>query len=201
MDCSLPGFSVHGIFQARVLEWVVISFSRGSSRPRDRTQVSRIVDRCFYPLSHQGSPFQRCPHPNLWSLWIGYLVQQKTRLLCPWDFPGKSTVVGCHFLLQEMFPTQGLNPGLPHCRQMLYHLSYQGYKTPHQMSQVRTHNFEWHRRAMAPLPSATIKLSFPTSPQTLSLRFCSWHWCIEAKISASNPQHRTQSRCWQFLLE
>ena len=82
MDCSLPGFSVHGIFQARVLEWVVISFSRGSSRPRDRTQVSRIVDRCFYPLSHQGSPFQRCPHPNLWSLWIGYLVQQKG--LCRW---------------------------------------------------------------------------------------------------------------------
>ena len=47
MDCSLPGSSVHGIFQARVLEWVAISFSRGSSRPRDRTQVSCIVDRCF----------------------------------------------------------------------------------------------------------------------------------------------------------
>ena len=47
MDCSLPGSSVHGIFQARVLEWVAISFSRGSSRPRDRTQVSRIVGRRF----------------------------------------------------------------------------------------------------------------------------------------------------------
>ena len=35
MDCSLPGFSLHGILQARVLEWVAISFSRGSSRPRD----------------------------------------------------------------------------------------------------------------------------------------------------------------------
>ena len=45
MDCSLPGFSVHGIFQARVLEWVAISFSRGSSRPRDQTQVSRTVGR------------------------------------------------------------------------------------------------------------------------------------------------------------
>ena len=40
MDCSLPGFSVHGIFQARVLEWVATSFSRGSSWPRDRTSVS-----------------------------------------------------------------------------------------------------------------------------------------------------------------
>ena len=47
MDCSLPGSSVHGIFQAIVLEWAAISFSRGSSQPRDWTQVSRIVDRCF----------------------------------------------------------------------------------------------------------------------------------------------------------
>ena len=47
MDCSLTGFSVHGIFQARVLEWVAISFSRGSSWPRDRTWVSGIVGRCF----------------------------------------------------------------------------------------------------------------------------------------------------------
>ena len=47
IDCSLPDFSVHGIFQTRVLEWVVISFSRGSSWPRDQTQVSRIVGRRF----------------------------------------------------------------------------------------------------------------------------------------------------------
>ena len=45
--CSLPGFSVHGIFQARVLEWVDISFSRGSSQPRDQTRVSHIVGRRF----------------------------------------------------------------------------------------------------------------------------------------------------------
>ena len=47
MDCSPPGSSVHGIFQARVLEWVAIVFSRGSSQPRNRTQVSRIVGRLF----------------------------------------------------------------------------------------------------------------------------------------------------------
>ena len=45
MNCRPPGSSVHGIFQARVLEWVTISFSRGSSLPRDRTQVSHIVSR------------------------------------------------------------------------------------------------------------------------------------------------------------
>ena len=47
MDCSLPGSSAHGIFQAIVLEWIAISFSRGSSQPRARTQVSCIVDRRF----------------------------------------------------------------------------------------------------------------------------------------------------------
>jgi len=49
-----------------------------------------------------------------------------TRLLCPWDSLGKNAGVGCHTLLQGIFPTQGLNPGLPHCRQILYHLSDQG---------------------------------------------------------------------------
>ena len=48
------------------------------------------------------------------------------RLLCPWDSPGKNTGMGCHSLLQGIFPTQGLNPGLPHCRQIPYHLSHQG---------------------------------------------------------------------------
>ena len=48
------------------------------------------------------------------SLWAYGLLP--ARILCPWDFPGKNIGVGCHFLLQEIFPTQGLNPGLPHCR-------------------------------------------------------------------------------------
>ena len=47
MDCSPPGSSVHGILQARILEWVAISFSRESSQPRDWIQVSRIAGRCF----------------------------------------------------------------------------------------------------------------------------------------------------------
>ena len=49
---SPPGSSIHWIFQARVLEWVFISFSRGSSWPRDWTRVSRISCRRFYHLSH-----------------------------------------------------------------------------------------------------------------------------------------------------
>ena len=47
VGCSLPGSSIHGILQARILEWVAISFSRGSSRPRNQTRVSHIAGRHF----------------------------------------------------------------------------------------------------------------------------------------------------------
>ena len=50
---------------------------------------------------------------------------EPARLLCPWDSPFKHTEVGCHFLLQGIFLTQGLNLGLLYCRQILYHLSHQ----------------------------------------------------------------------------
>ena len=63
MDCSLPGSSIHGILQARVLDWVAISFSRGSSQPRDRTWVSRIVGRCFMLLLSHFSRVQLCATP------------------------------------------------------------------------------------------------------------------------------------------
>ena len=48
---------------------------------------------------------------------------QSTRFLCPWGFCRQE---GCHALLQGIFPTQGSNPGLPHCRRILYHLTHQG---------------------------------------------------------------------------
>ena len=59
MNCSLPGSSVHGIIQARILEWVAISFSRGSSQPRDHPlhwQADYLL------LSHQGSPRSSLRH-------------------------------------------------------------------------------------------------------------------------------------------
>ena len=55
MDCSLPGSSVHGIFQTRILEWVAISFSRGSSPPRDNLGLLHCR-RFLYQLSHWGFP-------------------------------------------------------------------------------------------------------------------------------------------------
>ena len=58
------------------------------------------------------------------SLWIHGL--QPTRLLCLWSSPDKNTGVGFHSFLKGIFPIQGLNPGLLHWRQMVYHLSHQG---------------------------------------------------------------------------
>ena len=60
MNCSPPGYSVHGILQARILEWVAIPFSRVSSQPRNRTLVSCIADRRFtvwatQPLKYKGA--------------------------------------------------------------------------------------------------------------------------------------------------
>ena len=51
---------------------------------------------------------------------------QPAKFLYPWDSPGEKTGVGCRALLQEIFPNQGLNPGLPYYKQILYCLRYQG---------------------------------------------------------------------------
>ena len=58
MDCSPPGSSVPGIFQARILAWVAISSPRGSSWPRNQTRISHLLHcrKILYPLSYQGSP-------------------------------------------------------------------------------------------------------------------------------------------------
>ena len=59
MGCSPPGFSAHGIAQARILEWVAMPSSRGSSWPKDRTCICLCLLHCsqfLYPLSHLGSP-------------------------------------------------------------------------------------------------------------------------------------------------
>ena len=54
--CNPMDYTVHGILQARTLEWVAFPFSRGFSQPREWTQVFHIAGRFFYQLSHQGSP-------------------------------------------------------------------------------------------------------------------------------------------------
>ena len=76
-DHSLPGSSIHGILQARVLEWVAIALSR----PKPAAAAAKLLQSCPTLRPHRRQP---------------------TRLPHPWDSPGKNTGVGCHFLLQCM---------------------------------------------------------------------------------------------------
>ena len=79
MDCSLPGPFIRGIFQARVLEWIAISFSRGSSRPGDRTQVSRIAGRRFPVWAVHSGFFDAVPCSAM-KLHEQFLQTQLTRM-------------------------------------------------------------------------------------------------------------------------
>ena len=135
MDCSLPGSSISGIVQARILGQVTIFCSRGSSRPRDQTHgvlllqhwqvdslplAPRKPRHFIYQVKVQVA--QSCPtlcDPLNCSLPV-------QSLLCPWNSPGKNTGVGSSSLLQGIFPTQGSNTGLPNCRWILFQLRHQG---------------------------------------------------------------------------
>ena len=193
MDCSPLGSPVHGILQARILKWVVISFARVSLWPRDWVRIS-----CLIPGKGIGYPRQcswvslvaqmvkipsvvqetwvqslgweeplkedMATHSDIlawkipmdrgaWRAIVHGVAKSRTQLSdwtelclvaqsCPTlcnpmdysppgssvhgDFPGKNTGVGSHAFLQGIFPSQGSNPGLPHCRHFLYCLSHQG---------------------------------------------------------------------------
>ena len=92
VDCSPPGSSVHGILQARVLEWVAISFSRGSSRPRDRTQVSRTAGRRF----------------NLWATREAHRYLSNF-LYADLDFLSEINILKTFFFLHGLLPFQNQN--------------------------------------------------------------------------------------------
>ena len=100
MDCSPKGSSVHGIFQARILEWVAISFSRGSSQPRDGTWVSCIAGRLFTTWATRESENER-----------GGTISEVIKSQHPWH--GSSANRECSlgtwnaFLLEK-----GITPGL-----------------------------------------------------------------------------------------
>ena len=85
MDCSLPCSSVHGIFQASLLEWVAISFSRGSSEPRDWIWVSCIVVRCFTIWA------TREAHP--WTSLLGFSINLRDNYTwTSWDEQNQSQI-------------------------------------------------------------------------------------------------------------
>ena len=127
MGYSPPGSSIHEILQARILEWVTMPSSRGSSQPRDQTQVSCIAGR-FFTTGLPG----KTSHFHAMCLVMSESLQPPELLLSSWDFSGKNTRVGHHSLLQGIFPTQELYLSLLcllcllQCRLSLYHLSHYG---------------------------------------------------------------------------
>ena len=108
-DCSPPGFSVHGIFQARILEWVSIPLSRGSSQPRDWTNISFIAGRLFTVWTTRMLDFK---FQFLWSLRLGHLC-------CGMCHPKRMECdLHCYILTQgSAFPlkTRTWEKGLLHC--------------------------------------------------------------------------------------
>ena len=92
-----------------------------------------------------------------------------TRLLCPWESPGKNTGVGSLFLLQGIFPTQEFSPGLPYHRQILYHLSYQG-SPKHRLGSKCASVSETERQAWV-LPTEIMALV-----SSWSSRICCAYW-------------------------
>ena len=81
------------------------------------------------------------------------------RLLCPWNSPGKNTGEKSHSLLQGIFLTQGSNPGLPHCRQILYHLSHKGSPA------INWKQLKWEVGRNSQRPS--LQAWFPIAPATI----------------------------------
>ena len=130
MDSSPSGSSVHGILQARILEWVAMPTSKGSSWPKDWTRIfynSCIGRQVLYHQHHLGSPY--CLSESESESESRSVMSDSLRphgLHRPWNSPGQNTRVGSLSLLQGIFPPQGSNPGLPHCRQILYQLSHKG---------------------------------------------------------------------------
>ena len=112
MDCSPPGFSVHGISQTRILEWVAIPFSRGSSWPRDQT-LSPAWQADTLPMSRLGSPFGGLSSNNPRCHPISFLLMVPSNLRCPtsptFAFPAPTLFLSnqpflqCH-LLHKDFP-------------------------------------------------------------------------------------------------
>ena len=130
MDYSLPGSSVHRLFQARILEWVAIFLLHGIFPTQGLNPCLLCLLHCrriLYLRSHQGSPSPCLLVAQSCLTLCNPMDCSPARLICPWNSLGKNTGVGCHSLLQGIFPTQGLNPGLPHCRQILYCVSHGGW--------------------------------------------------------------------------
>ena len=142
IDGSPPGSPVLGILQARTLEWVAISFSNAWKWKVKGKSLSRLwLLATPWTAAYQAPPSMGFSRQDYWSgvpLPSPREATSKVQIVCkvkwkslsvsnslqphggPWNSLGQNTGVGNLSLLQGIFPAQGLNPGLPHCRQSLY---------------------------------------------------------------------------------
>ena len=125
-----PGFSTsneqYGFLQASLKNVSLISFQIKKDKKKLQSVIA-LHRNAFWTFLLLKVKVKSLSHVQLFGTpWTVARQAQSPELLCSWDFPGKNTGVGCHFLLQEIFPTQGSDSGIPHSRQTLYHLSHQG---------------------------------------------------------------------------
>ena len=139
VDCSPPGSSVHGILQQEY--WSGLPFPSPGDLPDPGIEPRSPALQADALTSEPPGKFFALGSLKMWlSSWISLFNQVKVKwkspvmsdtlwplgLYTPWNSPGQNTRVDSHSLLQGIFSTQGLNPGLPHCRRILYPLSHQG---------------------------------------------------------------------------
>ena len=116
MDCSLSGSSIHGIFQARVLEWMDISFFRGSSQPRNQTGISRIAGKHFTVWATREA--QTCSKRSV-------VRENKTALLVIRTWSSMETIR----LHTKRVP---VSPKVDHCCRMTSNTSFGVFSAVHQ---------------------------------------------------------------------
>ena len=136
MDCSPAGSSDHGILQARILEWVAMPSSRGSSWPKDPVSVSFVswTGRWVLYTSTTWEAPILTQYPTVVVCWVAQLCPtlcnpsdcSSPGFSIHGDSPANNTGVACHTLLQGIFLTLESNQGLLYCRQIVNQLSYQG---------------------------------------------------------------------------
>ena len=129
-----------GILQTRILERVAMLSSRASSWPMNQTQISCLL--CFLHWQVGSLPIAPPGKPKIWGESESFSVLSDSLrshgLYSPWNSPGQNTGVDNLSLLQRIFPTQGLNPGLRHCRWILYQLTTQSQKQWYSWEESRT---------------------------------------------------------------
>ena len=191
MDCSLSGSSIHGIFQARVLEWIAISFSRGSSWPRNWTRVSGIAGRRFTVWANREAKYTEIPQqrPRLYTFKLKYIQE----LLEDWHSKVEIMIFDVKVMSVQFCSVTQSCPTL--CDPMDF--SRPGFPVHHQFLEIAQTHVHWDSDAIRP--------SHPVSPPSPPAYNMSQHQGLFQWVSSSHQvakilefQLQHQSFQWMF---